>query len=1420
MALHNPIRWFACCLVAGVVLVAHSHGQTTYSSTDVPVTIPATGTSGIASPFPSEVKVHGETRPIGHVVVRLLGLTHTFPDDLDIVLESPTGRKVIIMSDCGGSVGISGVNLTIDDSAASALPNSSLISSGTYQPTNIGAGDTFGGISGPFFSELAAFRGTEPNGVWKLYINDDKTNDVGSLTGWEIEITPAECVTNTNNSGPGSLRQAIINANAQPIVASTPAVICFDIPGAGPHVIQPLTELPEITRPRVIIDGLTQPGAACDSWPPALKIVLDGSLATMGTVDGLMFSADADFFTVRGLVVGNFSGRGLRFESADDGIVQCNFIGTNTSGTAAAPNTLGGIRLSSTSSRNLIGGVDQLVSAEGSDEPDGDGRTEDGYDIPVAAPSGRNLISGNTGPGILLRGATFNAIVNNYIGVAVDGTTLLPNGGDGVLLDTDARDNTIGSDFNGVDDELEGNVIAGNGRDGVRLASSAGVRNTIVRNSIFANTALGIDLGGDGVTANDNCDPDGGPNRLKNWPVLTSADAMGNVVGTLNSEAVPGRTYRIDFYQSDTADPSGHGEGRVWVGSIEVMPMVGTCLAPFNVALSFIPGLPYVSAVTTDPLYGSSEFSNVVQIQGGSADPIEAVDDEVAVCEDGVLMGNVLDNDEGPITGISSFTNPSNGQLMLDTSTGQFTYTPDPDYCGADSFQYTATDGVGGSSTATVDITVTCVNDRPNFGIMSNPQLGVEDGGEQCKIGFVINFFGKGGDDEASQQPAEYIITELVNGALLSSGPTVSLDGTLCFTPAPDACGTVTFRLAVRDDGGTATCTDSAPNQTGIDTSFSIPVVIEIKCINDPPVARCRNVVIDTRSECVSTVVTAEDVNDGSSDPEDGTDLTFELCFDDGSPVPPGYSFPLGTTDVLLKVTDHGLDCEGDGCERLTSSCRATVTVLGEDCNGNGQPDSCDIANGFSQDCNGDGIPDECECLWDNCVVDEFNGPFDIAGAVSLTNNGQVSHMGGGVPLGARVADDFVLCEGYAHKITLFRGDMITNTISYLRKAKLEFFEDCDGVPAAEPFASFVTDRVIRTVPNIAPGGYDLVTYEFRLCDACLWLEGGKTYWVSLTGKTDNVNPDKSYWVGLPGPRGPGDILGLPPKKADGVPTGTNTWGVFAFGPWVGLEACCIGCVNMCFSISGESCKVIWDNGEPDLHPGPVVGGPSGSLGGSHLVRSADNFVTGTCKEQEVCLIEGWIWTNCNPPHIFLELYEDDPCVMDDTFNPPIHRQMPGPKRLPIPQFTATPTCVFPLPETVLVDGYTLRGYRVIFADLGWQLLPGQNYWVSIGATGNGSFSGRTYFTAKKVCDPCEHIKIKPSVTRRLSPPETGWVSGEFDLAFRVAVRERSIPIKTPLARDGSGPAAPTCAGDYNRDGVLDLNDLLDFLNDWLPGCP
>ena len=122
----------------------------------------------------------------------LNNITHTFPDDIDVLLVGPTGANAIIMSDAGGSADATNVTLVFDDAAASPLPDLSALSSGTFQPTNHPPADTFPSPaptpSGA--TALSVFNGTSPNGVWRLFVRDDALGDFGSIAGgWCLTIT-------------------------------------------------------------------------------------------------------------------------------------------------------------------------------------------------------------------------------------------------------------------------------------------------------------------------------------------------------------------------------------------------------------------------------------------------------------------------------------------------------------------------------------------------------------------------------------------------------------------------------------------------------------------------------------------------------------------------------------------------------------------------------------------------------------------------------------------------------------------------------------------------------------------------------------------------------------------------------------------------------------------------------------------------------------------------------------------------------------------------------------------------------------------------------------------------------------------------------------------------------------------------------
>jgi large repetitive protein len=182
---------------------------------------------GAAEPYPSILNVSCLPNGFSNITVTLIGLTHDYPDDLDILLVSPAGKAAILMADCGGGVPISGVNLTFDDVALTSLPDKTLITTSTNRPTNYVADDDFWLTPAPqsgYTNGLRALRGMSPNGGWSLYIMDDNDFDGGSLEAWAItfHVEPGPVLSQlvvTNNTLQFSVRTTANRTNV--VEAST-----------------------------------------------------------------------------------------------------------------------------------------------------------------------------------------------------------------------------------------------------------------------------------------------------------------------------------------------------------------------------------------------------------------------------------------------------------------------------------------------------------------------------------------------------------------------------------------------------------------------------------------------------------------------------------------------------------------------------------------------------------------------------------------------------------------------------------------------------------------------------------------------------------------------------------------------------------------------------------------------------------------------------------------------------------------------------------------------------------------------------------------------------------------------------------------------------------------------------------------------
>jgi titin len=303
-------------------------------------------------------------------------------------------------------------------------------------------------------------------------------------------------VTTNADGGPGSLRQAIIDANAN----GGANVIRFSIGEGGAQSIALTSPLPIISAP-VIIDGTSQPG-----YLGAPLIELTGSNAGTGASG---FVLAAGHTTLRGMVVSDFDRYGVLIQGPGDNVIAANYIGTDPTGLVPRANRRGGVIFQGNSDANTIGGN---------------------------SPAARNVISGNGVDDIDVQGAD-NVIDGNYLGTDATGTQRLGYVG-GVVVS--GNYNVIGGTAqrcrNVIADELvltgTGAVVQGNfiGTDatGARALAGGGVfingtdhlvGGTIAEagNLISGNGPFGIDI-------------TGGASRITVQGNLIGTDVTGTVI--------------------------------------------------------------------------------------------------------------------------------------------------------------------------------------------------------------------------------------------------------------------------------------------------------------------------------------------------------------------------------------------------------------------------------------------------------------------------------------------------------------------------------------------------------------------------------------------------------------------------------------------------------------------------------------------------------------------------------------------------------------------------------------------------------------------------------------------------------------------------------------------------------------------------
>jgi hypothetical protein len=396
---------------------------------------------------------------------------------------------------------------------------------------------------------------------------ESTVSDVATLT-----------VTTTADSGAGSLRQAIIDAN----VTAIEETIAFDIAGACPRIISLATTLPAISN-ALTIDGFTQPGASPNTVPDSDEDGDDSvhciALSGNGTNILSLTPAAEQEIRVRGLAFYGATASQIRVNGAGRATIVGNTFSTGTTvfeldvpqyaiNVDGSDGTIIG-HPSDKADRNIIG----RASVAGIRLGPGYGRSIERNFIGIGK-SGSNDV-GN-GIGVLLIDSQFDSVDGNYIGFNESQGVQV----EGALSQMNIQRNSIGRSQGGID--------AGNGGDGIRLVAGVGfflrvntihynggdgisvlgdVRDADIGNNFVSmNGGLGIDLAPNGVNPIDTDTGATGANDGQNFPTLTAAfggENAGQVFGELRSA---NGQYEIGVYANGSCDASGHGEGRIFIG--------------------------------------------------------------------------------------------------------------------------------------------------------------------------------------------------------------------------------------------------------------------------------------------------------------------------------------------------------------------------------------------------------------------------------------------------------------------------------------------------------------------------------------------------------------------------------------------------------------------------------------------------------------------------------------------------------------------------------------------------------------------------------------------------------------------------------------------------------------------------------------
>lgn len=444
----------------------------------------------------------------------------------------------------------------------------------------------------------------------------------------------------------------------------------------------------------------------------------------------------------------------------------------------------------------------------------------------------------------------------------------------------------------------------------------------------------------------------------------------------------------------------------------------------------------------------------------------------------------------------------------------------------------------------------------------------------------------------------------------------------------------------------------------------------------------------------------------------------------------------------------------------------------------------------------------QCNCFWDN---GGFNPALDDG--IWSIKNGFVSN--------SQAADDFFLpdCEYYRLDKVAFivmtnidSFDVIINDYetTYLNDAFLELYADCNGKPGelitswsaqgilfpeeGEPQVGDVT----ATSLNQQWLGFDLYEVVWDLEDFGCWLEGGRAYWFS-SYVLGGDHTDIAYIATA----GAGDATTPNQTKLNQAHFIFEDNG---FSTWTPVDVTNNKKSDLAMAVCLTECDVICDNGKAT-----DIGGLTPQTNQVFGTIAADNFVLPPCKSYEIDMVQACVWTNCGCGNFVLEIWENDP----ETMCPGnLIASFGDPKEIPL-GMTAMTTDTPPL----VVEAFGLQ-----FSELNLVLEGGKSYWISARNTGVVNASDRSYMCYAFDCDEDCQIKWMPAKIRHNSAYPWIDLAEDAGLTNYPDGVELSFQICGEVV-DDSPPAGvvevEVIKTDINDDSVVDLSDLLEFVNIW-----